>query len=283
MTFKSVNVKLLMTDADFVRICEWVKGYTGIKLSDTKRPMVISRLGRRLRNLGFESFKKYLDYVEAEDGEELVHFKNAITTNLTAFFREPHHFEFLKDTVVPDIRDGHAGYNRKDICIWSAGCSTGEEAYSIAITLAKALPNLLGWDIRILATDIDTAVLQHGKDAIYDISRIEKVDEKLVKGAFRKQKEDKSLVRVADHIRNMVVFNHLNLMSANWPMKSKFDVIFCRNVMIYFDKETQNILVNRFCDLLNESGYLIVGHSETLFGLTEKLRLVGKNVYQLNA
>lgn len=280
MSYKSLNSNFVMTDEDFVRIRHWVKDHTGIKLSDAKRQMVFSRLTKRLRSLGFESFKNYLDYVEEEGEIELVHFKNAITTNLTSFFREPHHFELLKDTIVPEIRNSWEGRQQKEIRIWSAGCSTGEEAYSIAITLYKGIQSLAGWDVRILATDIDTSVLQRGRDGIYQVDRIDGLDEKLVKGAFKSFAGDPSMVRVSDKLRSMVVFNQLNLMSPDWPMKKKFDVIFCRNVMIYFDKETQQTLVRRYCELLKDQGYLIIGHSETLFGTTENLKLVGKNVYR---
>lgn len=267
-----------MTDDDFVRICQWVKEEMGIKLSEAKRQMVFSRLTKRLRSLGFDSFKSYLDYVQEEGKSEIVHFKNAITTNLTAFFREPHHFEYLESTILPEIKANPQ--NNKRVRIWSAGCSTGEEAYSIAITVNRILPRSMGWDTKILATDIDTNVLQRGKDAIYHSNRIEAVDPKISKSAFVSFGGDESLVRVTDELRKMVVFNQLNLMQPSWPIKKKFDVIFCRNVMIYFEKSTQQGLISRYSELLNDRGYLILGHSESLFGVTNDFDLVGKNMYR---
>lgn len=278
MGFDSLKENFVMTDDDFVRICEWVKEHTGIKITEAKRQMVFSRLTKRLRSLGFDSFKDYLDFVEMYGETELVHFKNAITTNLTAFFREPHHFEYLRETILPHIKANSD--DSKEVRIWSAGCSTGEEAYSIAIILNKILPQALGWDVKVLATDIDTNVLQRAREGIYHVDRISEVDERLSKGAFIAFGGDSSLVRVADQLKEIVVFNQLNLMVSAWPMKRKFDVIFCRNVMIYFHKDTQRELIGRYADLLKSGGYLMIGHSESLLGVSDSFELVGKNMYK---
>lgn len=275
----SLNQQFRMTDDDFERIKGWIRELTGIKISDAKRQMVYSRLTKRLRLLGYTEFKDYLDYVEEGADDELVNFKNAITTNLTSFFREPHHFEYLKSTVLPFIKK-EAELGRKTVRIWSAGCSTGEEAYSLAYTLNRFFPQKAGWDIKILATDIDTNVLRHGGEGKYLLEKLKDLDVELVKRIFSPIRDDPTQVQVKDHLRKMVVFNHLNLMSPDWPMRKKFDFIFCRNVMIYFDKAVQNQLVTRFWDILKDDAYLFIGHSESLFGVTSKYKLMGKNIYK---
>ncbi|MDH5737094.1 MAG: protein-glutamate O-methyltransferase [Gammaproteobacteria bacterium] len=269
-----------MTDKDFERIRGWIREETGIKISDAKRQMVYARLTKRLRALGYTQFKDYLDYLESDERDnELVNFKNAITTNLTSFFREPHHFDFLEKQAFAEIR-ARALKGAREIRIWSAGCSTGQEAYSIAATIDKCFPKRVGWDIRILATDIDTNVLQEAKQAIYPVEKLKDLDDVQRENIFETVQGDTSVLRVKSHLRQMVVFNQLNLMAPEWPIKRMFDLIFCRNVMIYFDKPTQHQLVSRYWSLLKENGYLLLGHSESLFGLNTRYRLVGKNIYQ---
>lgn len=279
MSYNKLSQPFVMSDDDFKRIREWIRNMTGIKISDAKRQMVYSRLSKRLRDLGFNEFKDYLDYIESDVDDEVVNFKNAITTNLTSFFREPHHFDYLKENVLPDI-SARAALGRKELRIWSAGCSTGEEAYSIAFTLDQFFSSQAGWDIKILATDIDTNVLQHGREGVYLSEKIKDIDPALVKKIFEPAKEDALTLRVKERFRNMVTFNQLNLMAPDWPMKKKFDAIFCRNVMIYFDKPTQNELVTRYWHLLKEGTCLFIGHSESLFGVSEKFKLMGKNIYR---
>lgn len=267
------------TDKDFHRLRGMVKQLTGINLSEQKRELVYGRLTRRLRALRFTTFKEYCDYLESNPDAELEHFTNAITTNLTSFFRENHHFEMLS---TPPIRDWLLQRFTQNgrLRIWSAGCSTGEEPYSIAITLAETIPDVFNKNVKILATDLDTNVVATGRAGIYPENRIEGVSQDRVKKWFvQGAGELTGMVRVADKLRNMITFNQLNLMG-DWPMKGPFDVIFCRNVLIYFDKPTQQKLFNRYADLLCQDGVLFIGHSETVAELCDRLDLVAKTQYR---
>lgn len=255
----------------FVRIAY---DQTGIVLSDQKREMLYSRLSRRLRTLGMNSFAKYRDLLVEPQSEELDHFVNAITTNLTSFFREIHHFNFLKKTVFPEIQKAHRSQNK--VRIWSAGCSTGEEPYSLAIVLSESFPNM-GWDIKILATDLDSNVLDHGRRGIYDFERIKDLDKQLVKRWFSRESPQK--VQVKPGLQQIIRFNRLNLLGS-WPMKHKFDVIFCRNVLIYFNRETQATLFKRYADMLKPQGYLMIGHSESIPKDFQLFKSIGKTIYQ---
>ncbi|MDH5691881.1 MAG: protein-glutamate O-methyltransferase [Gammaproteobacteria bacterium] len=266
------------TERDFNQIRDYVKAHTGIKLSDAKRNMVYSRLSRRLRQLHLTKFKDYLELISDESGDELGHFINAITTNLTAFFREIHHFDYLKQTIVPHLLTANQATRR--IRIWSAGCSTGEEPYSIAITLKEAMANVSGWDVKILATDLDTNVVAHAKRGVYSVERVEDLPESKVRKWFRKGRGDQSgSVKVSPELQEMITFKNLNLMGA-WPMKGPFDVIFCRNVVIYFDKETQRRLFDRYADHLSPNGHVFLGHSESLFKVSTRFKLIGSTMYQ---
>ncbi len=265
------------TEQDFRHIREFVHHHTGIALSEAKREMVYSRLSRRLRALGLHSFAEYRTRLESDE-QEIEHFTNAITTNLTAFFREPHHFEFLGRTVLQELATRASGGRR--LRIWSAGCSTGEEVYSIAMTVRENLPAYSQWDVKLLATDLDSSVLEVGEQGIYPAERIAKLPSERVKRWFlRGSGSAVGKVRVNDELRAMVAFRQLNLMQP-WPMRNGFDVIFCRNVVIYFDKPTQAQLFNRFADALHPGGYLFIGHSETLSNLTDRFQSLGKTIYR---
>lgn len=271
--------EFLMTDADFAQIRKLAHEFTGISLSEHKREMIYSRLARRLRSLNLIEFSHYLAYLQNNKTDEISNFVNSITTNLTSFFREKHHFDYLTLTVVPELVDNHK--NDKKIRIWSAGCSTGEEPYSIAISLMESnkLP-VPQWDIRILATDLDSNVLSHAKNAIYSENSLSTVEGVIKSKWFSLQKiNDKNNYQVVNKVRDIVTFNRLNLMQS-WPINGKFDVIFCRNVVIYFDKPTQKILFERYADLLNDGGYLFIGHSETLHGLTTRFKPLGRTIYR---
>ena len=266
------------TDRDFEKIRETVKQHTGISLSDAKRNMVYGRLSRRLRQLNITKFQDYLDLISDESHDELGHFINAITTNLTSFFREEHHFEYLKKTIIPKLIQDNA--RTRKIRIWSAGCSTGEEPYSIAIALKEALSNESGWDVRILATDLDTNVVAHAKNGVYRQERIEGISDSRRRRWFRKGRGEQSeSVRVASELQDMITFKNLNLMG-DWPMKGPFDVIFCRNVVIYFDKDTQRWLFDRYADMLRPDGHIFLGHSESLFKVSTRFKLIGNTMYQ---
>lgn len=265
------------TDVDFARIQGLVYSHAGISLSDAKRNLVYSRLARRLRRLNLTTFAAYTDYLQTHLDTELTDFLNAITTNLTSFFRENHHFETLRRLVLPELMRNSA---RRRIRIWSAGCSTGEEPYSIAMTVKEAVPESSGWDVKILATDLDTNVLQKARDGIYDEERVQQIPKaRLQRWMRRGSGANAGQVRVNSELQDMIQFNQLNLMES-WPMRGPFDVIFCRNVVIYFDKDTQRRLFDRFADLLTPEGYLFVGHSETLYKVTERFELQGQTVYR---
>ncbi len=268
-----------LTDAQFHKIAALVKANCGINLHDGKKELVKGRLTKRLRKLGFHTFSQYLDHLRRdESGSELTAMLDAISTNLTSFFRESDHFEHLAENVMPRIiaAAGRAGRLR----IWSAGCSSGEEPYSIAITVNEGIPDPRAWDAKILATDISTRMLARAKRGIYTADRIETVSPQLRTRYFQcVETQPERLYRVGDALRTMVHYARLNLMDA-WPMNGPFDVIFCRNVMIYFDKGAQGKLINRFHDLLAPGGTLFIGHSESLAGVKHEFRYVQPTVYQ---
>ena len=273
------NREFEMTDRDFDQIRSLASEFTGISLSEHKKEMVYSRLARRLRALEISEFSDYINYLKSNERQELGNFVNSITTNLTSFFRENHHFEYMKSTVIPELAALHR--LDKKIRVWSAGCSTGEEPYSIAMTLAEAHElSSPSWDIKVLATDLDTSVLSHARIGKYDLNRVEGVDATRRNKWFHHHKmDDKSVFEVSDKIKNRITFNQLNLMNS-WPINGRFDVIFCRNVVIYFDKPTQKKLFDRYANLLNEGGYLFIGHSETLHGVTTRFKSLGRTIYR---
>jgi chemotaxis protein methyltransferase CheR len=272
------NRQFDFTDRDFNHLRELVGKHTGISLADNKKELVYGRISRRLRALKMNSFEAYRTLLENGDKAELEEFTNLITTNLTSFFREPHHFDFLKDKILPELQKSRR--DSKKIRIWSAGCSTGEEPYSIAIALKEAIPNFGPWDIRILATDLDSNVLAHGKAGVYTQDRLNGIsDSRLKKWFYKGGGAHLGKVKAHEELQEIITFQQLNLMGA-WPMKEKFDVIFCRNVVIYFDKPTQQKLFGRFADALAPDGRMIVGHSETLNKITNRFELLGKTVYE---
>ena len=265
------------SDAEFAFIRELVEQHAAIKLPDTKRQMVYGRLVRRLRELRLGSFAEYVALLrEDAGGPEFVNLINAVTTNLTSFFREKHHFDVLRERIIPEFVTRNA--SKRTLRIWSAGCSTGEEPYSIAMTVLDCLP--AGWDLRILATDIDTKVLATASAGVYGEDRIRSLPDDIKRRGFlrgRGAASDK--VRVRPEFQQPISFKQLNLMEA-WPMRGQFDFIFCRNVVIYFDKPTQQRLFERFADQLVDSGYVFLGHSETMHNLTTRFRLLGQTLYQ---
>jgi chemotaxis protein methyltransferase CheR len=266
------NREFPMYEDDFWAISQLSYRHTGIVLGEHKKNLVYGRLSRRIRLLKLASFKEYIQIIDSGKHEEFDEFLNAITTNLTSFFREEHHFDYLKSTILPDIQKAGADKVR----IWSAGCSTGEEPYSIALTVQKHFSKPK--NVKILATDLDANVLKHGRTGLYDASRIEGVDASLLKGHFRRDKATGS-VTAKESLKDMIVFNRLNLLG-EWPMKGQFDVIFCRNVLIYFDKETQKSLVQRYVSVLKPKGYLIIGHSENITRLNEDIEFIGQTIYR---
>ncbi|HEX7045112.1 MAG TPA: protein-glutamate O-methyltransferase [Burkholderiales bacterium] len=265
-----------LTDAEFRRLRDFIHAHTGIALSDHKRALVYARLARRLRHHKLESFADYYALLTERDpeGEELVEMINCITTNKTDFFREPHHFRFLKDRLFPEVRARGA----RRVRIWSAGTASGEEAYTIAMTVREAFPPGELWDIRILATDIDTRVLAHAERGEYTYEQAERIPPALLHKYF--EAGDAGRVRAKGALKDLIRFRRLNLMDDPWPMRGPFDAIFCRNVIIYFDRPTQRRLVERFSRLLRPEGYLLLGHSESLVDGGGRLRHMGQSVYQ---
>lgn len=268
-----------LSDAEFARIRARVYAEAGISLSQAKRVLVVSRLAKRVRALGLGSFGAYLDYLEGQgDPEASQDFVNALTTNLTRFYREDHHFEHLTRHVEALMtgrrRVGPNGQPR--LRIWSAGCSTGQEPYTIAMALLAALPDLKRWDFRILATDIDTNVLARAASGIYPESEAAGL---APQRARQLELLGDGRVQVPTPAREIVAFKALNLIES-WPMKGPFDAIFCRNVAIYFDKQTQGVMFSRFATLLAPDGFLYIGHSENLGNGTSGFKLVGKTIYQ---
>jgi chemotaxis protein methyltransferase CheR len=264
-----------MSSRDFERVCHLIRQRAGIALNPSKRSMVYSRLARRLRATGKRNFEEYLDWLESGNGGEWQDFVNALTTNLTSFFRESHHFPVLSEHLL-------SLKSRPRINIWCCAASTGEEPYSIAITAMEAFGNLAP-PVRILATDIDTNVLQAASAASYRDEAIARMEPDLVRKYFlRGSGANAGFVRVRPEVAGMVTFRPLNLLAPSWPLRAGFDVIFCRNVMIYFDKETQLGLLRRFAPLLNQGGLLFVGHSENFSQARDTFQLLGKTVYQVN-
>lgn len=261
---------------DFNYIRELIKDRTGIVLADHKVDMVYGRLTRRLRELNLDSFDNYLSSLE-DDEQELIHFVNALTTNLTAFFREPHHFEFLASKLLPQIMKNKAS---KRLRIWSAGCSSGEEPYTIAMTVRSIIPANSGWDVKILATDLDSNMVEKGLKGIYTEERVTGLSQQNMKKWVKKGKGDTAgMVKMDDRLREMITFKQLNLMH-DWPMKGSFDLIFCRNVVIYFNKDTQKILFDRYADMLVGDGHLFIGHSESMYKICDRFKLLGQTIYK---
>jgi len=265
-----------LSDEDFQRIRRLVRDRLGIALAESKRELVYGRLARRLRALKLRDFGGYLQLIEAGDAGEMQHFCNAITTNLTSFFREGHHFEYLAQQLLPALQRSRGGTAR--LRIWSAGCSTGEEPYSIAMVLLEQMAQLRGWDVRILATDIDTNVLSHAQAGLYDSERLEKMDSGRMQRWFQRSPDGQRFV-VRDELKRLIRFKPLNLMD-QWPMQGPIDVIFCRNVMIYFDRDTQRQIVGRMAALQRPDDHLILGHSESLLQVSKQYRLVGDTIHR---
>lgn len=264
--------EFVFTQSDFERVRKLLYQHSGIKLSDHKKDMVYSRLTRRLRAMGLKSFQEYLSLIEKEKGSEWESFINSLTTNLTAFFREPHHFPLLAE----HLRQTR----RRPIRIWCAASSTGEEPYTLAMTAIETFDSFKP-PVEIIATDIDTNVLAKAQTGIYPIDRVTKLPTKVLKRFFLKGNGRwEGSVSVRDDLRDLVKFRPLNLLDNQWPLTGTFDVIFCRNVMIYFDKDTQYKILQRFEPLLEPSGLLFAGHSESLSHASDLFKLRGQTVYE---
>jgi chemotaxis protein methyltransferase CheR len=278
-----------LNENEFNLFKTYIYQLTGISLGPAKRDLVQSRLQKRLRENNITDYKQYFDYISSDNcpQDEIESFINCITTNTTSFFREKHHFDFIEQTVIPNfIKDLRPGDPKPCLSIWHAGCSTGEEPYSLAMVLAKCQQLKSSFTYKQLATDIDTNVLEQATNAIYEDEKIEGIPSAFKSFGFLRGKGEKcNLYKVRRELRENLTFRQLNLLSENWPMSAgtKFDMIWCRNVVIYFDKPTQRVLFARFAERLKPGGYLFIGHSESLLGVTDLFESVGQTIYRLKA
>jgi chemotaxis protein methyltransferase CheR len=267
--------EFIFSQQDFEQLRKLLYQATGIKLSDNKDSMVYSRLARRLRLLKIENFVNYLSYLDSAP-EEVEHFVNALTTNLTSFFREPHHFDILHDYVLNTSMS-------KPVTIWCAACSSGEEAYSIAMTVIEAFGR---YDppVKIIASDIDSHVLDVAKKGVYPLKKLENLSNSRKNQFFFKGKGNQAgKVKVIPQLQALIKFKSINLLAESWDVPDNLPVIFCRNVMIYFDKSTQAKLLQNMIGKLQSNGLYFAGHSENFSLMTDALKPLGKTVYQLNS
>jgi chemotaxis protein methyltransferase CheR len=269
-----------LSDKDFRKISDMVYKHCKINLHAGKKELVRARLAKRLRLGKFNNFPEYLKHVlEDKSGKEFSVLIDSLSTNLTSFFRERQHFEFLQERFLPALMERRRKQNNFKIRAWSAGCSSGEEPYTIAISLLDAINGQGRWDVKILATDISTRMLEKAKAGVYDSERVEPVP------AMQKQKyllsnrmKGRKTFEASKFLKDIIYFRYLNLME-EWPVKGPIDFIFCRNVMIYFDKPTQERLVNRYWNLLASGGILFTGHSESLTGIEHKFKYIQPTIY----
>ena len=269
-----------LSDAEFEKLSNFIyKGY-GIKMPPAKKIMLQSRLQKRLRALKIYSFKDYVDYVFSKAGEEeVIHMMDVVSTNKTDFFREPAHFDFLKQMVLPE----YAAQNIRNLNIWSAGCSSGQEVYTLAIVISEFLEKNPAFDFRILGTDISTKMLKKAYNAIYPEQDVAMIPIETKKKYILKSKDPKKkLIRIVSSLRRKTSFMRLNFMDENYPINEKYDIIFCRNVLIYFDRETQEKVINRLCRHLKPNGYFFLGHSESITNIDVPLKQVKPTIFRRN-
>lgn len=268
---------------DFQKLSSFIYNNLGIKMPEGKTTMLTGRLSKRLRVLEMSSFSEYCDFLFSPEGleKEMGHLINEITTNKTDFFREPSHFSYLTQTVLPTLQNENVFNERNSLKVWSAGCSTGEEPYTLAMILADVEAKQPGFKFDILATDISTRVLDVARRAVYSMTLIDPISphfrkKYLLKGRDQTMRQ----VRVVPELRKRVRFGRLNFMDEDFGLPEQVDIIFCRNVIIYFDKETQEKLMIKFCRHLNKGGYVFLGHSESLHGYKTPLVQVAPTVYR---
>ncbi|MHB8841869.1 MAG: CheR family methyltransferase [Candidatus Aquicultor sp.] len=278
-----VETEYRISDAEFELLRSLIKELTGINLSDQKKMLVVSRLSKRLRSLGLTSFAGYYKYVteDIKGCEEIDHLINRMTTNKTDFYRESHHFDFMQKTALPHIYGEGRKHSELNLRVWSAGCSSGEEPYTIAITLKEFFQNKPGWDVKILATDLDTEMLDKSKAGIYKQEIVSPISNEYLRTYFKKGVgENEGLFMAKDTLKGMIVFRRHNLVYDSLPTKRQFDIVFCRNVIIYFDEKTKIKVINQFYNALKEGGYLFLGHSESPVGCESKFKLLGNSLYR---
>lgn len=272
-----------LSDREFHRFSSFIYDHAGIKMPPAKKTMLEARLQKRLKANSINSFEEYGDYVFSQEGRsaELIHLIDVVTTNKTDFFREPGHFDFMIKTALPAILQARGDIVRDPVRIWSAGCSTGEEPYTLAMVLSEFSAAYPDFRVSITASDICTQVLQTAKTAIYPEERTDPIPLNLKKKyLLRSREKTKSLVRISPQLRSLINFRRINFMDDDFGISEKMDIIFCRNVVIYFDKPTQQKLMRKFHRQLKPGGYLFIGHSETLSGLDVDFKAVASTVYR---
>jgi len=259
---------------NFIFLQNLIYKKTGIIIGDSKKEMICRRLSKRMKDLSIHSLDNYCDILRLDCSPEMNNFISSITTNITYFFRENHHFEYLRDSFLPEF----INKGQRRLRLWSSACSTGEEPYSMAMILKEALGEKLNSiDTKLLATDLDDKVVRAAKKGVYDSCRLKDIST-TIKSKWFKNSNDSDEYIIDPSLRKIITFNTLNLLEP-WPMKGKFDVIFCRNVFIYFDKSTQEMLVKRFFDILSTGGVLMLGHSESILKGSDKFNHIGKTIY----
>jgi chemotaxis protein methyltransferase CheR len=272
-----------LSDREFNRFSAFIYDHTGIKMPPVKKTMLEARLQKRLKANAIHSFEEYSEFVFSLEGRsaELIHLIDVVTTNKTDFFREPGHFDFMVKTAIPNILKSRDDLRREPLRIWSAGCSTGEEPYTLAMVLSEFAGGRPDFRAAITASDICTQVLQTAKTGIYPEERTDPIPLNLKKKYLTRSRErSKALVRISPQLRSLVTFRRINFMDDDLGIAEKMDIIFCRNVVIYFDKPTQQTLMRKFHKQLKPGGYLFIGHSETLSGLDVDFKAVASTVYR---
>lgn len=276
-----MNGILRISDGEFRKISDLVYQRAGINLHDGKKQLVQARLGKIIRREGFAGFREYFREIDTDTtGRRLVQLLDTLTTNHTYFYRESDHLKWLSETIIPDTIELNKKETSKEIRIWSAGCSTGEEPYTIAIHLMESgvLPE--AFQLKILATDLSTQVVQRGREGIYKAEKLQKIPSYISKRYFRGiRSESGKVFQIAGPIRRLVTFRKLNLLEP-FPFRKQFDVVFCRNVMIYFDKQIQQRVVNKLYEVVKSGGYFVVGHSESLSGVSHQFEYVAPTIYK---
>lgn len=273
------NMIMELTDKEFEVFQKVVMSILGIQLSDAKRPLVVSRLLSRLKHLQLKSFSEYIEYLcqSPMAQEELTNFINQITTNETYFFREQQHFDFLQQQVMPGFHKSKRG---EIIRVWSSACSSGEEPYSIAFIFSDFIKQNASFRVKILASDVSTKVLRKAEEGVYSKERISKIPMQNRLNYFTQIEEDK--YQVKEEIRALITFKNLNLMDQHYPLKAPLDILFCRNVMIYFSEDSKTHVLNNFYRYLKDDGFLFMGHSESLINCREKFKVIQNTIFKKN-
>jgi chemotaxis protein methyltransferase CheR len=265
-----------LSEADFAKLSKFIFTQYGIKMPPEKKIMLQSRLQKRLRALCIYSFKEYIDYVfGGNNNDEVIHMMDVVSTNKTDFYREPAHFEYLRNNLLPIIFE-----SKRNIKVWSAGCSSGPEVYTLAIELSEFAAKNPGFDFSILGTDISTLMLKKAYSGIYPEEMVEVIPLELKRKYLLKSKDkEKKLVRINEQLRRKAKFQRLNFMDEHYPVNEQYDIIFCRNVLIYFDRETQEKVINKLCNFLKTGGIFFLGHSESITNINVPLKQIKPTVY----